>query len=247
MRIGLLADLHANREAAEACMQELVRAGCARFAFLGDLVGYGAEPGWIVDFVRGQVEAGAIAVQGNHDAAIGVPASERMHEDARAAIDWTRAQLDETQRAFLLGLPLQVPEEDRLYVHANAFEPAQWSYVHNTLNAQRSLAATSQRLTFVGHVHEQALYYTGTGGQALHFQPAPGRPIPLLPSRRWLAVVGSSGQPRDGNPAAACAWLDTAARQLTFLRVPYDHERAAAKIRAAGLPPALAERLLTGN
>lgn len=247
MRIGLLADLHANREATETCMQELERAGCARFAFLGDLVGYGADPAWVVDFVRGEVQAGAVAVQGNHDAAIGTPASERMHEDARAAIDWTRAQLDEVQRTFLRDLPLQIVEDDRLYVHANAFEPALWSYVHNTLNAQRSLAATAQWLTLVGHVHEQALYYTGTSRQALHFRPAPGRAIPLLPSRRWLAVVGSSGQPRDGNPAAACAWLDTERRQLTFLRVPYDHERAAAKIRAAGLPAALALRLLTGS
>lgn len=247
MRIGLLADLHANREATEACLKELARAGCARFAFLGDLVGYGADPGWVADLVRDRVEAGAVAVQGNHDAAVAAPAPERMHEDARAAIDWTRTQLDDAQRAFLLGLPLQAREDDRLYVHANAADPPRWGYVHNALAAQRSFDAAPQRLILVGHVHDQGLYYTGKEGQAMHFQPTPGVPIPLLSSRRWLAVVGSCGQPRDGNPAAACAWLDTDNWQLAFLRVPYDHERAAAKVRAAGLPAALAERLLTGN
>lgn len=247
MRIGLLADLHANREATEACARELLRRGCTQFVFLGDLVGYGADPGWVVDFVRDRVAAGDVAVQGNHDAAIATPASERMHEDARAAIEWTRTRLDEPQRAFLAGLPLQVQRDDRLYVHASAAEPARWSYVHNPLAARRSLGATSQWLTLVGHVHDQGLYYTGLDGQAVYFRPVPGVAVPLPSSRRWLAVVGSCGQPRDGNPAAACAWLDTDSRALTFLRLPYDHARAAARVRDAGLPVALAERLLTGG
>ncbi len=247
MRIGLLADLHANREATEACMKVLAKAGCARSVFLGDLVGYGADPAWLVDFVREQVATGAIAVQGNHDAWAAGSTQGRLHEDASAALEWTRARLDEGQRGFLRALPLQVREDDRLYVHASACEPAQWQYVHNTLAAERSFAAAPEWLTVVGHVHDQGLYYTGTLGRPMYFQPTPGVPMPLLPSRRWLAIAGSCGQPRDGNPAAACAWLDTGTRQLTFLRVPYDHARAAAKIRAAGLPESLAERLLDGS
>lgn len=247
MRIGLLADLHANREATEACMLALADAGCTQWVFLGDLVGYGADPEWLVDCVREQVAAGAIAVQGNHDAAVDDGSIQPMHEHARAALEWTRGRLDRSQREFLRGLPLQVVDADRLYAHASAAMPARWAYVSNALAAWQSLQATTQWLTLLGHVHDQAVYYTGATAQAIHFQPVAGAVLPLLPSRRWLAIVGSCGQPRDGNPAAACAWLDTGTRRLGFLRVPYDHERAAAKVVAAGLPPSLAQRLLQGR
>ncbi|MBX3700524.1 MAG: metallophosphoesterase family protein [Dokdonella sp.] len=247
MRIGLLADLHANREATEACLLALADAGCTQFAFLGDLVGYGADPGWVVDCVREHVAGGAVAVQGNHDAAVDGDLEPAMNEQARVALQWTRDALDADQRRFLRELPLQVVEEDRLYAHANAFAPGRWAYVYNPLAAGQSLKATPQWLTLLGHVHDQAVYYTGATAQAIHFQPVPGATLPLLPSRRWLAIVGSCGQPRDGNPAAACAWLDTQRRQLGFLRVPYDHERAAQKVIAAGLPAVLAQRLLSGR
>lgn len=247
MRIGLLADLHANREATEACVDALRDAGCARLVFLGDLVGYGADPAWVVDFVRGEVGSGAVAVLGNHDAAaVGDVGGSTMHAQAEAAIAWTSRQLDDGQRAFLAALPLCVREDDRLYVHANAWSPEGWAYVGTALAAARSLAATDARLTFCGHVHEPALYHAQQA-TAHHFAPTAGVPIPVSGTRRWLAIPGSCGQPRDHNPAAACAWFDVDTASLAFLRVPYDHERAAAKIRAAGLPPAFADRLLAGT
>ena len=247
MRIGLLADLHANREAVEACIDALQRAGCTRHVFLGDLVGYGGDPGWVVDTVRGWQADGSVAVLGNHDQATfsEVGANLHMNAQAQAAIDWTRGQLDAEQLDFLRSLPLQVQEADRLYVHANAWAPENWGYVASRLAASRSLAATSQRLTFCGHVHDPALYYSQPG-DAAHFDPHPDVAIPLLPARHWLAIPGACGQSRDGNPAAACAWLDTCTDRLTFLRLPYDHERAAARVREAGLPEELAQRLLTG-
>ncbi len=247
MRIGLLADLHANREAVEACLEVLGDAGCTRWVFLGDYVGYGADPAWVVDCVREHVRTGAHAVLGNHDHAATGPARDAMHAGAEAAVAWTRTQLDPAQRAFLGELPLAIHDEGRLYVHANAWAPDGWAYVHNRLAAARSLAAADAKLTFCGHVHEPALYHDQDGGSAGHFVPRPGIAIPLAGSRRWLALPGSCGQPRDGNPAAACAHFDTDGAQLTFLRVPYDHERAAAKIRAAGLPAAFADRLLVGT
>ncbi len=246
MRIALLADLHANREATEACLAALERERCARYVFLGDLVGYGADPGWVVDTVRTHVERGAIAVLGNHDQAAVEAPSERMVPEARAAIAWTQGQLDDAQTAFLRALPLQVEDEDRLYVHANAWAPADWGYVSGRAAATRSLEATAQRLTFCGHEHRPALYYAQPG-PAGHFEPVPGQPVPLRGSRRWLAIPGACGQPRDGNPAAACAVYDSDDGSLAFLRVPYDHERAAAKIVAAGLPGLFAQRLLAGG
>ena len=192
------------------------------------------------------VKRGAVVVHGNHDEAVATSAGERMHASARFGVDWTRAQLTEAQRGWLRELPLSVREEDRLYVHANAHAPAAWGYVNSRLAATHSLAATDAWLTFCGHEHAPALYH-GQAGQAACFTPQPGFAMPLAPARRWLAIPGACGQPRDGNPAAACALLDTRARSLTFLRVPYDHDAVAARILAAGLPAELARRLAGGQ
>lgn len=245
MRIGLLADLHGNREATEACMAALEKLGCRHWVFLGDLVGYGADPGWVIDQVRERIANSGVAVLGNHDEAVFLELQEGMSADACESIRWTRTQLDSSQLAFLRDLPFQVEEEDRLYVHANAWAPGHWAYVSNRLAAMQSLAATTQWLSFCGHVHEPALYFLN-GAVASHFQPGSGAAIPLSKQRRWLAIPGSCGQPRDRNPATCCAWFDTDTRQLCFLRLPYDHDRAARKISAAGLPAPFAARLLTG-
>lgn len=246
MRLALLADLHANREATTACLARLRKLGFDRAVVLGDLVGYGADPGWTVDTVQRLVDDGAFAVQGNHDDAVVNGPGEQMHAQARAAIDWTRNQLDAAQLGFLAALPLTVADDDRLYVHANARAPAEWGYISSPAAAARSLAATPARITFCGHVHEPALYHSRPDGSAGHFQPRAGFATPLAGRRRWLALPGSVGQPRDGNPAACCALLDTHSETLTFLRVPYEHEAAAARIRAAGLPDAFAARLAQG-
>ncbi|WP_431854163.1 metallophosphoesterase family protein [Azospirillum sp.] len=247
MRIALLADLHANREAVEACLAHAARAGAERYVFLGDLVGYGADPGWVVDTVMERVGRGDAAVYGNHDEAALLGPSERMSGDARASAEWTAARLTEPQRAFLAGLPLSVEDGPCLYVHANAWDPGRWAYVRGTAEARRSLEATERRVTLCGHVHQPALYHQAPGGPAIRFEPAPGAPVPLGGRRRWLAIPGSVGQPRDGNPAACCAVLDATAGVLTFHRVPYDHEAAADKVRRAGLPPRLAARLREGG
>lgn len=246
MRIALLADLHANREAVEACLAHAERSGAQRCVFLGDLVGYGADPGWVVDRVMERVERGDTAVLGNHDEAALNGPPERMHGDARASAEWTAAQLSAAQRAFLSGLPLAVEDGACLFVHANAAAPERWGYVHGRAEAQHSLAATAKRITACGHVHQPALYHQAPGGPVTRFDPTPGAAVPLGGRRRWLAIPGSAGQPRDGNPAACWALLDTAAGVLTFHRTPYDHEAAAEKVRRAGLPPRLAARLRDG-
>ncbi len=251
MRLALLADLHANREAVDACLAKLRRLGFDRAVILGDIVGYGADPEWTVDTVRTLVADGGLAIYGNHDKAVLRSAQDdtasTKHPHAQVAIDWTRSRLDDTQRAFLAALPLRIEDEDRLYVHANAWAPQQWGYISNALAAAQSIAATPQRVTFCGHVHEPALYHSQPGGGARHFTPSPGTSMPLIGSRRWLALPGSVGQPRDGNPAACCALFDTAKGTLTTLRVAYDHHTAARKIVAAGMPESLAQRLVEGR
>ena len=247
MRLALVADLPANREAGAAVMAHARAEGADRYAFLGDFVGYGADPGWTVDLVRERVAQDAFAVLGNHDAAVVQGPLPSMMADARAVIEWTRTRLDAEQLAFLAALPILQTAHETLFVHANAWAPADWAYIQSRSDAMRSLHATACSLTVCGHVHVPMLYHLTGTGKAGEFAPTPGVVIPLSKQRRWLAIPGSVGQPRDGNPAACYAMFDVARRTLTFHRVPYDHAAAAAKIRAAGLPPGLAERLKHGR
>jgi diadenosine tetraphosphatase ApaH/serine/threonine PP2A family protein phosphatase len=246
MKLALITDLHANREAVSAVMAHAQAQGTDRYAFLGDYVGYGAEPGWVVDLVREHVERGAIAVMGNHDEAVVAGPRPTMIADAREVVEWTRAHLSEEQLAFLAARPMSAIDGDILCVHANAYAPSEWGYIEGRTEAVRSLQACTQRYTFCGHVHEAHLFHLTAAGKAGDFDPTPGIAIPLSSQRRWLAIAGSVGQPRDGNPSASYAIFEPDTATLTFHRVAYDTQTAAAKVRAAGLPEALAQRLIDG-
>lgn len=246
MKIGLVADIHANLEALVACLAHGERHGVDQWSFLGDLVGYGADPEAVLDVVALHASRGAIVVRGNHDEAVLHDGREAMNKLAERAVQWTRERLGPGGEAFLRGLPLVVREGDVLHVHASAAAPSQWIYVDDTLRAAHALAASDATYTVCGHVHDACLYYQGLDRRPQAFNPTPALPIPVPRHRRWLAVAGACGQPRDGNPAAAYAILDTARHTLTFHRVAYDHHRAARKIATRGLPTKLAERVVHG-
>lgn len=246
MLIGILTDIHSNREALSACLAHAQAHGVDRFVLLGDYVGYGADPVWVVETVMALADAGAVALLGNHDAAIG-GSDENMNAIAREAIRWTRAQLGPAHRSFLSNLPLAHEEGDVLYVHANAYAPGNWDYMSGPMEASRHFMRATNRITFCGHVHVPMLYHMSTTGKVAAFTPVADNDIPLLPTRSWLAVIGAVGQPRDGIPAANYAIYDTAHQHLRYLRVPYDSGTAARKVREAGLPEKLAQRLEQGR
>jgi diadenosine tetraphosphatase ApaH/serine/threonine PP2A family protein phosphatase len=244
--LAVFADIHANRQAFSACLDFARARGAERIICLGDYVGYGADPEWSIETVMGLVDGGAIAVRGNHDNAIGAT-TETMNAEAQVAIEWTRGRLDAAQRRFLADLPMTLHEDDRLYVHSEASHPAQWRYVQSTADAARSIMAAKAHITFCGHIHRPALYSMSSTAKMTSFVPTSGVSVQLLPGRRWLAVLGSVGQPRDGNPAASFALFDTSSREITYCRVAYDVEAAAMRIRENGLPRWLADRLLVGR
>lgn len=246
MLLAIFSDIHANRQAFSACLGFARARGAERMICLGDYVGYGADPEWAVETVMDLVDRGAMAIRGNHDNAIGTP-TESMNAVAQAAIEWTRGRLSASQRRFLADLPLALEEDDRLYVHSEASNPAKWRYVQDTLGAARSIVATDAHVTFCGHIHIPALYSMSSTAKMTSFVPISGVPVQLLGGRRWLAVLGSVGQPRDGDPAASFAMFETKAKEITYCRVPYDVEAAAARIRENGLPHWLADRLLVGR
>ena len=246
MLLAIFTDIHANRQAFGACLDFARAHGAERMVCLGDYVGYGADPEWTVETVMGLVDGGAMAVRGNHDNAVGTTA-ESMNAEAQAAIEWTRGRLGAAQRRFLAELPLTLQEDDRLYVHSEASSPLRWRYVQDTLDAARSIVATDAHATFCGHIHRPALYSMSAAAKMTSFVPTADVPVQLLPGRRWLAVLGSVGQPSDGDPAASFAMFDTSSREITYCRVGYDVEAAARRIRENGLPLWLADRLSVGR
>jgi diadenosine tetraphosphatase ApaH/serine/threonine PP2A family protein phosphatase len=243
--LAIFADIHANRQAFATCLEAARARGAERLILLGDFVGYGGDPEWTVDTVMGLVEQGAVAVRGNHDYAIDHP-TESMNPAAKAAIDWTRNRLDASQRRFLARLPMTHQEEDRLYVHSEASDPKRWRYVQSATDAARSLIATEAQVSFCGHIHQPALFSMSATAKMTSFVPTAGIAVQLLKGRQWLAVAGSVGQPRDHNPAACFLTYDTQSREITYWRVAYDVEAAAKRIRDAGLPVWLADRLSQG-
>jgi diadenosine tetraphosphatase ApaH/serine/threonine PP2A family protein phosphatase len=245
VRVALLSDIHANLEALKACLEHARSRDVESYALLGDFVGYGADATAVVDVVMQLVAAGGIALKGNHDAAM-ARIDSYFNDDARASLEHARASLAEAQHRFLAALPLTAVRGSATFVHASAASPSRWDYVDSPSAALRCAQAAGTTYTFCGHVHDQQLYFAVSGGRMSAFTPVPGVAVPMRGVRAWLAIVGSVGQPRDRNPAAAYAIFDDARREMTFFRVPYDHAASAAKIRAAGLPEALAYRVETG-
>lgn len=240
MLLALLSDIHANREALEAVISTGRARGVEAWICLGDIVGYGAEPQACLNKVRELTDE---AVLGNHDAAaIGQMNLAYFNPYARQAIEWTVEQLDESARQYLASLPLVIERDEALCVHAEPSQPAKWGYVHNLPAAQKALAAIEQRFCFVGHSHcpflcaerEKSVELLSSG---LH---------PIRPQSRYLANIGSVGQPRDGDARACFAIWDQVAKTLELVRCSYDVATTQHKIITAGLPPMLAERLAQG-
>jgi diadenosine tetraphosphatase ApaH/serine/threonine PP2A family protein phosphatase len=251
MKLALLSDIHGNIQALDACLAHARAQRAQRFAFLGDMVGYGADPCAVVDRIMLMTEEGAVVLKGNHDA-MAVNPPDTVKSLGESTAQWTHAQLSPLQRQWLDALPLTHHHDAVLLVHASADGPELWRYVYDQRAATASLdAATAAwadvRYVFGGHVHEQTLYYRGATAELMKFSPLAGIALPVPKHRQWLSTVGSVGQPRDGKPAAMYAILDTERAQLTYHRVPYNHAAAAAAILAAGLPAFFAERLEKGR
>jgi predicted phosphodiesterase len=246
MRLAILTDLHANREAVEACLAHAHTQKADQYAFLGDFVGYGADPAWVVQAVMDHVARGAIAIQGNHDQAVTLALRPHMHAEARETIEWTRGQLAGDHLAFLAALPAIQRHGNACFVHASSHDPLRWEYVKDLDAAERSIRASNSRIVFSGHVHLPALYRRADDGRMGRHVPAAGERIALRPQHQYLVMPGSVGQPRDQNNAACYAVYDGDTREIAYFRVPDDHGAAARKVIAAGLPIVFAMRLVEG-
>lgn len=251
MRLALLADIHANLQALEACLAHARSQQASRYAFLGDMVGYGADPAAVLDRIMRLAEQGAVVLRGNHDDMCLSP-PEEAQSLGEATARWTHGQLSPARLQWLARLPWVHQEDEIFMVHASAHEPPSWRYVYDERAAAESLQAALQshpqvRYVLGGHVHQQSLYYRGANTDLLAFKPQAGVPIPVPRRRHWVCTVGSVGQPRDGDAKAMYALLDTDQARLTFHRVAYDFQGASLAIRRAGLPDFFAQRLGSGQ
>jgi hypothetical protein len=145
MKLALLSDLHANRQATEAVFAHAQEQGFDKLVLLGDYVDYGGDPVWTLEFVREQCRLGAIAVRGNHDDALEEGGTSRMASHVLPSLDWTRDQLTAEQQAWLISLPLTAVIGPCLVAHANVHDPAHWDYLHGRMEATRSLFASTHQ------------------------------------------------------------------------------------------------------
>ena len=238
---AIVSDIHGNLEALEAVLKDLERHRPAHIACLGDFVGYGASPNECIERLRPMIEA---AVVGNHDlAAIGRVRLGGFNSDAAAAARWTDHRLSAENRAWLETLPYSLPWRGALLVHASPLHPEDWNYVLTPADAEAEMDSCAETLVLIGHSHYPGAFELEQG----HARYTRAEEIALLPGRRYLVNVGSVGQPRDGDARAAYLLYDDRERLLRHVRLDYDVDSAMNRIRGAGLPTFLAERLRWGE
>ncbi len=242
MIYGLISDIHSNLEALDAVLAGL--AGVEAFLCLGDIVGYGPDP--VACLARVRTLPSLECIVGNHDlAAIGQYDLEWFNPYARAAVEWTAAQLSADEREYLGALPLRREVAGAVLVHGSLPEPME--YVTSPQEALDCFDAFGGSLCFVGHTHITE-FYRRRGGEPHCDQIglSGGGRIRLEREWRYLINPGSVGQPRDGNPEASFGIYDSRAQTVELRRVGYDIAAVQRKMQAAGLPQYLIERLPRG-
>jgi predicted phosphodiesterase len=247
MKYLILSDIHGNLEALKSVLQELESKsiefdGCI---ILGDLVGYGADPNKVAKQIREMKPAAS--VRGNHDkAAAGLSDARDFNYAARNAALWTRKQLSAQNKEYIAKLPEGPVEVDKLFhiVHGSPWDEDY--YIFNWREALFAFQRSDKQFIFFGHTHIPVIWsldkddLTGEGIPDEHYEQS------LDGGNRYLINPGSVGQPRDRNPRASMAVLDTGEMKIQFFRVEYDVKKAQEKIRKAGLDGYLADRLAVG-
>ncbi len=239
-RTLVLSDIHANKDALDAVIAD---AGDAeRIWCLGDIVGYGPEPGACIAWVR---EHCASVLSGNHDyAAFDLSVVRDFNPSAALAAEWTRAQLTDDEVAYLRSLPSLVAADGVTLAHASPADPI-WTYILSVVDARDAFGAFPGALCLVGHTHVAACY-ADVAGLTVRIPIANDAPYPVADGR-FIVNPGSVGQPRDHDPDAAYLWYDDEAQTVEWRRVAYDIAAVQEKILRAGLPDRLAARLALGQ
>ena len=247
MRYLILTDIHANLEALETCLSDAKPRGCDQTLFLGDLVGYGADPNAVVEVIR---DLHPVAmVRGNHDKVVfGMDQAEGFNAVAKSAAAWMLETLTAENRMWVAGLPKGPCAVDDLVeiCHGSPFDED--AYIFDEADARLALSLSQRPLCLFGHTHYPVTFEL-TDGSFTSVGPAAEMEarLDLRDGVKYLLNPGSVGQPRDGDPRAAYAIVDTSAKHVELFRLMYPVERTQKKIIEAGLPEVLARRLGAGR
>ena len=251
---AVISDIHGNLEALEAVLADMPE-GVGPIYCLGDVIGYGASPNECCELVRGYEMP---LITGNHDLAVTDLSTDLawFNPVAAAAVEWTREQLSEENVQFLLSRPRMMQERGLLFVHGSVRDPDE--YIINTSSARENLDLLKAEypnvdICYFGHTHVKAIVPSPDG----HERIAPNEPMDLGEGGPYLVNPGSVGQPRDGDTFASYVLAEGRPEgglnggpgkpRIAYRFVDYDIEKAQARIRAAGLPGMLADRLAAGR
>ncbi|MFH0909743.1 MAG: metallophosphoesterase family protein [bacterium] len=240
MKYALLGDIHANLEALEVVLHDAKEHGVTKYACVGDVVGYNANPVECMAIVR---ELGCTTVRGNHDHYCSHAENlNGFHPLAADVVDWTRKQLNPEQQEWLRKLKFVAPVETFTIVHSTLDTPEMWGYVFDKLEAEANFNYQTTTLCFYGHTHVPlAFEKSDTVRFGLYSK------IKVTLGKKYFINVGSVGQPRDGDPRAAYVIFDMINNTVELRRIPYDIQKAQRKILDAGLPGRIAARLAVGR
>lgn len=241
MRVLIISDIHANLAALEAVLQDA--AGLwDKMWFLGDLIGYGPNPNECVALLQAYEP---LALSGNHDwAVLGKLDISTFNTEAKTAIVWTRQALTEETRRYLDSLPPMVVEGGFTLAHASPRQPV-WEYILDPYTAALNFDFFDTRYCLVGHTHVPIWFEEEDVYQIVPHVPEYGRPM-QLGDNRLIINPGSVGQPRDSDPRASYAILDTETLTWVYYRVRYDVARTQQQMRAQEMPNRLISRLEYG-
>lgn len=238
MKIAILSDLHGNLEALSTALESVEQYAPDKLVCLGDVVGYGANPSECLELIRSRA---SVLLLGNHDAAVvGKEDLFYFNDFARAAVLWTQSVLSDENKEFIASLPLVIKERELHFVHATPKKPEAWDYIFSSYDVQDQFAAVDGKICFVGHSHVPGDYREHKAEKRFAALSKSN------PAHRRIVNVGSIGQPRDRDPCLCYVLYDTDSEEVQFIREEYDVETAAGKIRSAGLPEFLADRLFWG-
>ncbi|MFO8062930.1 MAG: metallophosphoesterase family protein [bacterium] len=240
MKYFIVSDIHSNLEALESVLDEKdSHHSDSQLVCLGDIVGYGPSPNECIEMIFERTEHTFL---GNHDSAVtGSTSSERFNSYAREAIQWTREHISRENLSKLRSMHLGRHFDDFLAVHASPSDPRSWIYITSIYAAYKEFKAVDDRVIFIGHTHIPAVFSMNNEVE-MTLQDS----VDLDRDKRYIINAGSVGQPRNGDPRACCAVFDTEKMEVMYIKKEYDIDKTAKKIRDAGLPGFLSDRLKRG-
>lgn len=242
MRYGIFSDIHSNLEALQAVVHAYQEEKIDYYFCAGDIVGYASNSRECIGLMR---ELPGASVMGNHDlAAVGLMPLDVFNAEARFALLWTQAHLQEEEKVFLKSLAFVFSNSDITIVHGSLSEPKDFNYMFDAQEARASFKLLKTQVCFVGHTHYAGVFSCGTSGSVEYQR---NFSIDIQPGYKYIVDAGSVGQPRDGNPSAVYCVYDIDKKKIEVKRVAYEVRATHRKIINAGLPKFLADRLLVGK